>query len=145
MTKQFHGTRLVDGDMPRGGSYDGSVMWQHGVDDRGIGLRSAYEQHDIGRRTSRGLTDLLDGRESELVVAITWFLDEGDADVTDGHRAAPGDTAAVGDEVGHLANRLLGGGTIVGGDVTALQVTDERGGKPFVAEFFRSLGGLSSR
>ncbi len=114
-------------------------------DDAVLGDGVGAGEIDVGREGTQIHRLFLFGRLDKVAVqhfeGAALFQVVGDADVTDGHGAAPGDTAAIGDEVGHLVNRLLGGGTIVGGDVTVLQMTDERGSKPFVAEFFGSHGG----
>lgn len=64
----------------------------------------------------------------------------GDAEVTDGHGAAPRHTAPIVDESRHLLDGLVGGGAIVCCDVAALELADDGVGQSAVALFLRSHG-----
>ena len=61
----------------------------------------------------------------------------GDAHVANGHRTAPGDAAAIGNQFGYLLHCLCCRGAIKGLHMAALEVLDHALGQPLVSLFFR--------
>lgn len=71
MPAKLDGTTLVDIDVPRLDREHTLIGVQHGVDHRGIGLGTTYQEKDVGTRLAAGETYLLLCRIAVMVKSVS--------------------------------------------------------------------------
>ena len=74
MTAKLDGTALMDIDVSRFNGQHTLITVQHGVDDGGIGLRTAHKEKDVSIRAVAGCADLLLGRCAVIIQAVSCGL-----------------------------------------------------------------------